>query len=113
MALATEFILRFLYNRPIRRQARALHEKSEDERFLEKNTKLMLFGLFFSSLTIFIRYVTYVIFLCQNVDPVDRSVYRTIELADGWNGHVIATQRYFSKKLPQFRIFSFATLITF
>lgn len=57
MALATEFILRFLYNRPVRK-ARALQEKPGAAHYLERNVKLMLFGLFFSSIAIFIRYVT-------------------------------------------------------
>lgn len=35
-----------------------------------------------------------------------RAVYRTIELADGWNGPVISTQRWFSKSIlsPSSRI---------
>lgn len=56
MALATEFILRFLYDRPVRKVA-ALQTKPINGHYLERKTKLMLFGLFFSSLTIFIRYV--------------------------------------------------------
>ncbi|KIP03964.1 hypothetical protein PHLGIDRAFT_214753 [Phlebiopsis gigantea 11061_1 CR5-6] len=79
MALATEFILRFLNDRPIRRGSVSLSEKAASGRFLDRKMKLMLLGLFFSSLTIFIR-----------------SIYRTIELADGWDGRIISTQRYFN-----------------
>ncbi|EKM61078.1 uncharacterized protein PHACADRAFT_83812, partial [Phanerochaete carnosa HHB-10118-sp] len=77
MALAIEFIIRFLYERPIRK-VRAIQTTTSSAHFLDRNAKLMLFGLFFSSLTIFIR-----------------SVYRTIELSDGWDGRIISTQRYF------------------
>jgi hypothetical protein len=42
--------------------------------------KLMVAGLAFSTLVIFIR-----------------SIYRTIELTDGWRGRIIQTQLYFSK----------------
>ena len=29
---------------------------------------------------------------------LERSIYRTIELANGWTGRIIRTQRYFSKR---------------
>lgn len=46
MALATEFVLRFLYDAPVRRQdARDVGQKTLDRRL-----KLMLFGLVFSSI---------------------------------------------------------------
>ncbi|KAK7694697.1 hypothetical protein QCA50_001885 [Cerrena zonata] len=73
MILAGEFILRYLYNRPIRNVGRAKASP------LDKKTSLMFLGLFLSSILIFIR-----------------SVYRTIELTDGWSGRIIATQRYFN-----------------
>jgi hypothetical protein len=41
--------------------------------------KLTVVGLAFSTLVIYIR-----------------SIYRTIELSDGWNGRIIQTQLYFS-----------------
>lgn len=34
------------------------------------------------------------------MDVVCRGVYRTIELADGWNGRIISTQVYFSAYYP-------------
>ncbi|GJE86154.1 RTA1 domain-containing protein [Phanerochaete sordida] len=77
MTLATEFILRFLYNRPVRK-VRGANAKPDAVHYLERKTLLMLGGLFLSSLAIFIR-----------------SIYRTIELSDGWNGRIISTQRYF------------------
>ncbi|CCM04586.1 uncharacterized protein FIBRA_06767 [Fibroporia radiculosa] len=70
--LGTEFILRYVHDRPI-------HAWSTPTLYgLDKNMKQMLFALAFSSLCIYTR-----------------SWYRTIELADGWNGTIIHTQRYF------------------
>ncbi|KZT64813.1 RTA1-domain-containing protein [Daedalea quercina L-15889] len=72
MALAAEFILRFLWKSPVRAA-----DASPVYPF-DRNAKLMLAGLTLSSLCIYVR-----------------SVYRTIELANGWTGYVIHTQRYF------------------
>ncbi|KAI0954415.1 hypothetical protein AcV7_007655 [Taiwanofungus camphoratus] len=72
--LAAEFVLRFLYNRPLRSA-----ESTMTGYGLDRNMKLMLLGLAFSSLVIYIR-----------------SVYRTIELANGWTGRIIKTQVYFN-----------------
>ncbi|PCH37953.1 RTA1-domain-containing protein [Wolfiporia cocos MD-104 SS10] len=72
MLLAGEFILRYLYNKPIRGSAAAAPG------VLTPRMKQMLFALTFSSLCIYVR-----------------SWYRTIELADGWFGRIIETQRYF------------------
>lgn len=55
-ALATEFILRYLADRPLRSRA-AKVDVDVGPRFLDKKTKLMLVGLSFSSVTLFIRYV--------------------------------------------------------
>ncbi|KZT00332.1 RTA1-domain-containing protein [Laetiporus sulphureus 93-53] len=73
MTLATEFVLRFLWDRPLRRAESTLSGYS-----LDRNTKLMLAGMTLSSVCIYIR-----------------SVYRTIELADGWTGYIIRTERFF------------------
>ncbi|CCM04576.1 uncharacterized protein FIBRA_06757 [Fibroporia radiculosa] len=73
MLLASEFVLRYLYDRPVNSRA------SEPTPYaLDKSMKQMLAALVFSSLCIYLR-----------------SWYRTIELAGGWNGYVIHTQRYF------------------
>ena len=52
VALAVEFIPRFLADRPVRKI-----EQLPGPRIFDLRTKLMLLGLSFSSLTIFIRYV--------------------------------------------------------
>lgn len=54
MALATEFIFRFMYNRPVRNIKGVMQEKPLVH-VLDRKTKLMLFGLALSSIAIFIR----------------------------------------------------------
>ncbi|KAI0788440.1 RTA1-domain-containing protein [Abortiporus biennis] len=75
ITFALEFVMRYWYDRPIHSKKGTTHEAH----YLDRNIKQMLFGLGFSSTTIFIR-----------------SVYRTIELAGGWDGDVIATQNLFN-----------------
>lgn len=78
VALASEFILRYAYNRPVRKVKTESHDASDDAP-LDKKLKLMLLSLALSSLLIFIR-----------------SVYRTIELTDGWDGKIISTEVLFN-----------------
>ncbi|KAG1809123.1 RTA1 like protein [Suillus subaureus] len=75
--MAAETLLRLKYNAPFRyvEQPRILEK---GQRAVSKNLQLMLCGMAFCTLCIFIR-----------------SVYRTVELANGWNGPVISTERYF------------------
>ncbi|KZT00333.1 RTA1-domain-containing protein [Laetiporus sulphureus 93-53] len=73
MALAVEFVLRFLWDRPLR-----MAESTISGYSLDRNTKLVLTGMALSSVCVFIR-----------------SVYRTIELADRWKGHIIRIERFF------------------
>lgn len=54
VALATEFVLRYLSDRPVR-SINGSSKESSGPRYLDKKTKLMLASLSFSSLTIFIR----------------------------------------------------------
>ena len=53
VTLAAEFLVRFHLNRPLRGDGRP----SASPRTLDKNSKLMLLALSYSTLTIFIRYV--------------------------------------------------------
>ncbi|PCH39359.1 RTA1-like protein [Wolfiporia cocos MD-104 SS10] len=71
--LATEFVLRYLHNRPLKNRM-----NTTTSYYLDSRMKQMLMALAFSSLCIYIR-----------------SWYRTIELANGWRGYIIRTQRYF------------------
>jgi hypothetical protein len=98
VGLASEFLWRYITRRPVRaggavasdHSAIELADKASqsqegsmlDRSKATKRIKLMLSGLVFSTLVIFIR-----------------SVYRTIELADGWSGRIITTQVYFSQSL--------------
>ena len=75
LTLATEFLVRYHYDRPIRR-ANPAPPKSFA---LDRGVKLMIFGLGLDGVFILIR-----------------SIYRTIELSDGWTGRIISTQVYFS-----------------
>jgi hypothetical protein len=77
VTMATEILLRLKYNAPFRyvEQPRLLEK---GYRAVSKKLQLMLGGMAFCTLCIFIR-----------------SVYRTVELANGWNGPVISTERYF------------------
>jgi hypothetical protein len=65
---------------------------------MTRKIKLAMIGLAFSTLVIFIRCVL----SCHYTESVltrvagGRSVYRTIELQDGWDGVIIHTQVYFS-----------------
>ncbi|KAJ8582766.1 RTA1 like protein, partial [Rhizopogon salebrosus TDB-379] len=74
VALAVECFLRFRHNAPFRH----IDTLEKSQRYVSKNLKVMLFGIGFCTLCIFIR-----------------SVYRTIELANGWSGPIISTERYF------------------
>jgi hypothetical protein len=56
------------------------------EMYLTRKMKLMSCGLAFSTIALFIR-----------------SVYRTIELSNGWSGRIIQTQVYFSEFFFSFR----------
>jgi hypothetical protein len=50
---------------------------------LNRRAKIMIAGLTFSTICILIR-----------------SVYRVVELSEGWNGKIITTQRYYSEPSP-------------
>lgn len=55
MILTGEFILRYLYNRPVRNAGKARETQ------LDRKTSLMFLGLFLSSILIFIRYVIFML----------------------------------------------------
>ncbi|KAJ6486972.1 RTA1-like protein [Mycena sanguinolenta] len=73
---AGEFLVRYLNNSPIRRDAATATLKPAP---LNRNLKILVSGLVFSTLCLFIR-----------------AVYRVIELSDGWTGRIIHTQVYFN-----------------
>jgi len=71
---ATEFFLRFFKDKPIRKALNGQPKEVVNPRMM-----MMIRALIFSTVCLFIR-----------------AVYRTIELADGWNGRIISTQIYFN-----------------
>ncbi|KAK0462876.1 RTA1 like protein-domain-containing protein [Desarmillaria tabescens] len=87
--LATEFLIRYLQNRPIyaRIGSTAARQSevtlpSNEQYFrgdLSRKIKLMMIALSFNTLCLYIR-----------------AIYRTIELSDGWNGRIITTEVYFN-----------------
>lgn len=76
MGLAAEFFLRQKYNAPFRHQ---VIKFEQGQHSLSKKVQRMIYGMSFCTICLFIR-----------------SVYRTVELADGWSGSVIATESYFN-----------------
>jgi hypothetical protein len=81
---ATEFLLRYKLDKPVR--IPAFVEKTDGQtlkrRGMDRGIKLMLLGLAISTVFILIR-----------------SVYRTIELLNGWSGRIITTQLYFVRSI--------------
>jgi len=76
MGLAIEFVHRFWNNKPFKGR----DDIPPSGRYtLDRNMMLMLVGSTLSSLLIYVR-----------------SVYRTIELVDGWNGRIIKNELYFN-----------------
>ncbi|KAG2139806.1 RTA1-domain-containing protein [Suillus bovinus] len=76
LGLAAEFFLRRKYNAPFRRQ---VIKFGKGQRSMSKDVQCMIYALGFCTICIIIR-----------------SVYRTVELADGWSGTVISTESYFN-----------------
>ncbi|TFK87668.1 RTA1-domain-containing protein [Polyporus arcularius HHB13444] len=75
LALAAEFLLRYHKDKPVR-----LASSAPPKSFaLTRDIKLMIVGLALDGIFILIR-----------------SIYRTIELSDGWTGRIISTQVYFN-----------------
>lgn len=77
VTLASEFFLRLKFSAPFR-QVDASHLSEKGQGAVSKNLRILIYAMSFCTLCIFIR-----------------SVYRTVELAGGWFGPVITTQRYF------------------
>ena len=67
-------------------------------KLLYVSTKLRIFlcAMWFGVLCLFIRYVTSINSARPASELYYRAIYRTIELADGWDGRIITTQIYFS-----------------
>jgi len=91
VASATEFLLRFYFQRPL--SFAPIHDSEEayldDEKrrpdviegrgVMSRNVSLVVLGLVIATLFVLIR-----------------TIYRTIELIDGWTGHIITTEKFFN-----------------
>ena len=73
--IATEFVLRYVYDRPIR-------NINSFRGVMDRNISLQILGITIMTTFLLIR-----------------SVYRTIELAGGWDGTIIRTQWLFSSSM--------------
>ncbi|KAG9100110.1 hypothetical protein FRC06_004512 [Ceratobasidium sp. 370] len=78
--LALEFVIRYTLNKP----ARSTPDEESSQKYtawtlVPRGVVLMLVGLAIATLFVLIR-----------------SVYRTIELSDGWNGVIISTEKWFN-----------------
>ncbi|CAE6447295.1 unnamed protein product [Rhizoctonia solani] len=73
--LSIEFVARYALGRPAYRTS----VDHEQKHTIPKRVALMLLGVGIASVFILIR-----------------SVYRTIELTDGWNGRIISTEKWFN-----------------
>ena len=78
-ATALEFLIRYIKDRPIRSSGADTHGKRGKT---TPRLKVMLTALALVTVFVFIR-----------------SIYRLIELSDGWNGAIITTQWLFSAYL--------------
>ncbi|TFY75758.1 hypothetical protein EWM64_g8254 [Hericium alpestre] len=79
VALAAEFLTRYWTNKPVHRNGEIVDKESGEKPHMQPRMKLMIFGMVFMTTLFFIR-----------------SVYRTMELSNGWSGRIISTQVYFN-----------------
>lgn len=82
--LALEYFVRYHFDAPIPSRVKSIastNEQSDDQLrgLFTFKLKLMSYALIFTTTLLFIR-----------------AIYRTIELADGWNGRIISNELYFN-----------------
>jgi len=78
IGFAVEFFFRYFNDNPVYDTSASSVEGGKPTQ-LDKRMKIMIFGLMFSTICLFIR-----------------AVYRTCELSNGWSGRIISTQVYFN-----------------
>lgn len=93
--LGTEFLIRFLKDKPFKRP---YNETLRGTFKLDKNMKMMIGAMAFASTCLYIRYVYSGIIAVKRLSSAfsSRSIYRVIELTNGWTGRIITTEIYFS-----------------
>ncbi|KAF8990763.1 RTA1 like protein-domain-containing protein [Cyathus striatus] len=77
--LGTEFIIRYLKNKPLKATPYTSDQQIPARGEWTGRLRIMSFGLAFSTMALFIR-----------------AVYRTAELINGWSGRIISTEVYFN-----------------
>lgn len=104
--LVMEFLTRWALDKPLKGRVSTWERKSEKVA-MDARMKTMLMGLGLLTLLIVIRYACFVgagrivgSSVKLGIRLLSRSIYRTIELAGGWRGHIIRTQVYFSALFP-------------
>ncbi|KZV91661.1 RTA1-domain-containing protein [Exidia glandulosa HHB12029] len=74
VALASEFLLRYMLDKPVRKNV-----PSSARVTLDSGVRMMIIGLCISTVFLFIR-----------------TIYRTVELQDGWTGKIITEEKLFN-----------------
>lgn len=70
-----------------------------EHRTIDRKTRLMLLSIAFITVLVYIRYVPLVLSLHGDSaywNGLSRTIYRTIELSDGWDGPIIRNETYFN-----------------
>ena len=104
---AGEFFVRYSWKRPIRAPVSSEHHgdstdsnrDSKGRGEMSHKMQLMVVALCFSTLCLLIRWVSAWDIQSSSLimNLFLRAIYRTIELADGWDGRIISTEVLFSK----------------
>ncbi|KAF8578253.1 RTA1-domain-containing protein [Ramaria rubella] len=91
--LATEFLLRFHLQKPFKssRPAEKNDTSSADDEKAEELNALETPGVLTSKMSLLILGLGF-----ATLFVLMRTVYRTIELIDGWTGRIITTEKYFN-----------------
>ncbi|GJJ16005.1 hypothetical protein Clacol_010284 [Clathrus columnatus] len=87
IALATEFFLRFHFQKPFARKSSTPEEETSVDKTSEKEEPLLI-G--FASLP------RSTLIVVSGLALATLTGYRTVELSDGWTGRIITTQRFFN-----------------
>ena len=92
----TFFAYHYLRDRPFSSSSSTL---VQDAYSWNQDFRTLSASLCFVTLLLIIRYVHAVLGMSRADVSFLSAVYRTVELAGGWNGPVISTQRWFSTQL--------------
>lgn len=111
--LALEFLGRFYLQRPLRKaqpdsQATSMEEEKpaanvaatgDTRSQMPHNVSIVVYGIALATLFVLIRLVVFHWNWLHNIMLISiyfRTIYRTVELIDGWTGHIITTEKFFN-----------------